>query len=372
MSSTTTSRPWERIPDFRRRLQEKQVEELFLFVPSAVAFSFVGAIAALVAFIDTGETFKGLVWFSFSVVVLFVRGVTGFAYRQTPKPVADPAFWTRMMLIGNLLAGVQWGLLGTVCYPAAHNYRELFTVLVITSFVAGSITAFSAVKWMHLAMAIPASVPPAIYIFFIRDGANWLGGSMAMFFVFCVLYFSYKQYHIVAARLIVELDNEELLQQSLAQNKTLVHSNTELRLTTVNEQEARQEASFRARLLGTHIARTLLPEVECDGRGNIVAWNAAAETILGYRGKDVFGQSLADLLLPAEAKVAGKAALEAQLREDRAGTLPLLMQDRAGQRIGMQLYITPMEAANGIPVRLGVIMSPSQPVEHGREVVRAA
>jgi PAS domain S-box-containing protein len=372
MNRKSSSKPWDRIPDFRRRLQEKQVDELFLFVPSAIAFSFVGSLAMLVAFIDTGETFKGLAWFSFALVVLFVRGVTGFAYRQTMKPVADPAFWGRMMLIGNLLAGIQWGVLGTLCYPDAHNYRELLTVLVITSFVAGSITAFSAVKWVHLALAIPASVPPAIYIFFMRDGGNWLGGGMAAFFVCCVLFFSYKQYHIVAARLIVELDNEELLARSLEQNKTLVHSNTELRLITVNEQQARQEVSSRARLLGAHMARTLLPVAECDGRGNIVAWNAAAEATLGYRSKEVIGQSLTDLLLPAEAKVAGKIAIETQFQQDQAGALRMLMQDHAGRRMSMQLYVTPMEVANDIPVRLGVIMSPLAPVETGRDIARAA
>jgi PAS domain S-box-containing protein len=372
MTSANRTSPWDRIPNFRQRLREKQVDELFLFMPSAVAFSFVGALAALVAFIDTGDRLMGLAWFSYAVVVLFVRGVTVFAYRQTPKPVSNAAWWGRMMLIGNLLAGIQWGLLGTVCYPVEHNYRELFTVLVITSFVAGSITAFSPVKWVHLAMAIPASLPPAIYIFFMRDGSNWVGGSMSLFFVCCVLFFSYKQYHIVAARLIVELDNEELLSRSLETNKSLSHSNSELRLITVNEQEARQEASARARLLGAHVAGTLLPIAECDGQGNIVAWNAAAESALGYRAKDVFGQNFASLLLPAEAQIAGGAAIKQQLREERASTLPMLMQNRTGTRLPMQLYLTPMEVNGGVPVRVGVMMSPLQPFQTDTKVARAA
>lgn len=372
MTSAARPSPWDRIPNFKHRLLEKQVEELFLFMPSAVAFSFVGSLATLVVFIDTGDRFTGLVWFSFAVVVLFVRGVTAFAYRHTPKPVSNAAWWARLMLVGNLLAGIQWGLLGTVCYPVENNYRELFTVLVITSFVAGSITPFSPVKWVHLAMAIPASVPPAIYIFFMRDGSNWLGGCMALFFVFCVLYFSHKQYHIVAARLIVELDNEQLLARSLESNKSLAHSNSELRLITVNEQEARQEASVKARLLGAHIAGTLLPVAECDAQGNIIAWNAAAEAKLGYRAKDAFGHDFAKLLLPAEAQVAGSAAIKKVLCADRASELPMLMQNRSGMRMSMHLYLTPMEVAGGVPVRVGVIMSPLDPGQTDRDVARAA
>lgn len=201
----------DRIPDFHRRLLLKQVNELFYFLPAAVAFSFIGSIATLVVFYDTGDLRKGLFWFLFAILVLFYRAVVLFAYRNEAKPVASPEKWAQLMIVGNFFAGIQWGLLGTVFFPAEHNYRELFTVLVLTSYVAGSITAFSPVKWAHLVLAIPATIPPTIYVFFMRDHTDWLSGTMALFFVFCVLYFSYKQHHIVACRLKVELENEELL-----------------------------------------------------------------------------------------------------------------------------------------------------------------
>lgn len=370
MASRRTDRPRDRIPEFRRRLLAKQVDELFFFVPPAVAFSFIGAIATVVVFYDTGEFIKGLWWFVYAVVVMFLRAVIGFGYRQQQKPVADPAWWGRMMLIGNLLAGIQWGLLGTVLYPMEHNYRELFTVLVITSYVAGSITAFSAVKWAHLAMAIPASLPPAIYIFLMRDGANWLGGGMALFFICCVLFFSYKQYHIVAARLVVELENEELLKRSLESNRTLTHSNVELRTLSENEQRARHEASHRAQLLSAHVARTLLPVAECDRHFNVVEWNAAAEATLGYRFKDVRGQRLTTLLLPAERQVQGKPAIEALLGEDRASALETVFQRRNGERVPVRLFVTPMHVEKGVPVRIGVIVMPLDGLE--ADVAKAA
>jgi len=356
MSSIRTTGPWDRIPDFRRRLLAKQVDELFFFVPPAVAFSFIGSIATVIVFYDTGELLKGLAWFVFATLVMFFRGLIGFAYRQQEKPVADPAWWGRMMLIGNLLAGIQWGLLGTYLYPATTSYRELFTVLVITSYVAGSITAFSPVKWVHLAMAIPASIPPAIYIFFIRDGTNWLGGGMAMFFICCVLFFSYKQYHIVAARLIVELDNEELLKRSLESNRSLSDTNLQLRYQSESEQRAKQEARHRAQQLGTHVARTLLPVIEVDRHHNIVEWNEAAEKMLGFRFNEVSGQRLTSLLLPAERMLRDRPSLENLFREDRASSIDTVMQNKRGTRMPAQLYVTPMRVEDSVPVRVGVIV----------------
>lgn len=347
----------DNIPDFHRRLLAKQVNELFVFAPAAVAFSFVGSIATVVVFYDTGELQKGLFWFLFATLVMFFRAVLALAYHHQSKPVARPEKWARLMIAGNVFAGIQWGLIGTVLFPDHHNYRELFTVLVLTSYVAGSITAFSPVKWAHLALAVPASIPPAIYIFFMRDGMNPIGGAMALFFIFCVLYFSYKQHYIVACRLKTELENEELLARSLQSNSSLSHSNYELQNQTESERRAKREAITRADLLATHVAHTLMPIAECDRNLNVLEWNAAAENTLGYRSKEVRGQHFTSLLLPAENQLAGKPAIEKLLSENRATTIEIPLQTNRGQRIPMHLFFTPIQAVDGIAVRIAVIMA---------------
>ena len=91
----------EKIPDFRRRLLAKQVNELFLFAPAAVAFSFIGSIATVVVFYDTGDLQKGLFWFLFATLVMFFRAVVAFGYLQQSKPVARPEDWARLMIIGK-------------------------------------------------------------------------------------------------------------------------------------------------------------------------------------------------------------------------------------------------------------------------------
>jgi PAS domain S-box-containing protein len=210
---------------------------------------------------------------------------------------------------------------------------------------------------VHLALAIPASLPPAIYIFFMRDGTNALGGGMALFFIFCVLYFSYKQHDIVACRLKVELENEELLARSFKFNTTLSQSNNELKTQTEFEQRAKSEEKNRADLLATHVSRTLLPIAECDRNFKLIEWNAAAEATLGYRHKEVCGQHLASLLLPAENQVAGKPAIEKLIRENRPATIEIAVQSRHGLRIPMHLFFTPIQATEGVPVRVAVIMT---------------
>ena len=122
------------IPDFHQRLLAKQVNELFFFTPAAVAFSFIGSIATVVVFYDTGELQKGLFWLLYATMVMFFLTVVAYGYRQQAKPVARPERWARLVITGNIFAGIQWGLLGTLLFPVEHNYRELFTVLTVCRF----------------------------------------------------------------------------------------------------------------------------------------------------------------------------------------------------------------------------------------------
>ena len=48
--------------------------------------------------------------------------------------------------------------------------------------------------------------------------------------------------------------------------------------------------------LGRSVESTALPALVCDADGKIVAWNEAAETLLGYRSEQVLGGSCDDLL----------------------------------------------------------------------------
>lgn len=360
------------IPNFDRRLLEKQVDELFHFVPSAILFSLIGAIATLVVFVDTGNKLHGMMWFAFAVVVMFIRGATALSYGQQQKPVPNPRFWANMMIASNVLAGVQWGLIGTVFFPETPSYRELFSVLVITSYVAGSITAFASVKWVHLAFAVPAAVPPAIYVFFMRDGSNWIGGSMALFFVFCVLYFGFKQHALVETRLALELESETLLHDTLKTNKTLHNANSELQLVTTVERRARSAATDRAALLKDHVDRTLLPVIECDRDFKIVAQNNAAETLLGYRFRELSGQFLSDMLMPSDAHARDQATIERAIEQDRASTILTTIKSRSGKHIPARLYVTPMHIEGGAPMRVGVIIAPYATPDEAKITVRAA
>jgi hypothetical protein len=113
----------------------------------------------------------------------------------------EPRVWARLAVLGNFLAGIQWGLLGTWLFPEEPGYRQSFVIMVITCFVGGSITAYAPVRWAHPALAIPATLPPTLYIFFIDSGPHTMAGFTALFFTTMVLYYAFRETEMVARRL---------------------------------------------------------------------------------------------------------------------------------------------------------------------------
>lgn len=141
------------------RLRALQVDELYKFAPTATGYSYFGALLTLGVLITAGDIGRGAVWFVWATAVTFFRCACIVAYRRR-SPDSDPEAWGRLMIAGNFLAGVQWGILGTLLFPREPGYLQLFTLMVIICFVAGSVTAYASVKGAHEALSLPRRCRP--------------------------------------------------------------------------------------------------------------------------------------------------------------------------------------------------------------------
>ena len=276
------------------RLRALQVEELYRFAGTAAGFSYFGALLTLGVLIDTGDIARGSIWFVWATAVTMFRFATLVAYRRR-DPDSDPEPWGRLVIAANLLAGIQWGVLGTLLYPASSGYAQIFVVMVITCFVGGSLTAYGAVRGAHEALAIPATLPTAINLFFVQDGAHWFAGLTALFFCFAITYYAQK--------------------------------------------------------LNRHIVGSFRLQLECDAAGIIITCNRATERLLGLRYEDIVGRAFASFLSGPYA--AGKAlagAREPVNVEDE-------VRDREGMLHVCTASFTPLPGREGIKPGFALILS---------------
>ena len=332
------------------RVRALQVDELYGFAPTATAFSYFGALLTLGVLIETGDIGRGAVWFLWATAVTFFRSTCIVAYRRRSID-SDPEAWGRLMIAGNFLAGVQWGVLGTLLFPEGAVYLQLFTLMVIICFVAGSVTAYSAVRGAHEALSIPATVPTSIYLFFFHTGMHWYAGVMALFFCFAIVHYARKLNRHLERGFKLQVERDDLLALTGMLNEKLERENRELAHRVAVRGVSVESARERADRLEALFEGSALPQIECDAAGNVVIANPAAERLFGLRHDKIAGRPLTELLAMtgSDAKTLAYAA-QSEVFEVEA-------RARDGLRLSCRATFTPLPAASARRPGFGVTLT---------------
>jgi PAS domain-containing protein len=273
-----------------------QIDEVFRFAGTAAWFSYFGAFLTLGVLADTGDLGRGSVWFLGATGVTMLRMITVVGY-QRRDPARDPEPWAKLVIAANFLAGLQWGMLGTLLFPIEHGYRELFTIMVITCFIGGSLTAYSAIPWAHPALSIPATIPTAIHLFFGSGGTHVIAGVAALFFCFAIVYYSMRLTRHLQERFSLQVAHADLLRLTGGMNERLEMENRELAHRAAMRAASMESARDQAERFFAHFLRSPLPMLECDASALVLLCNPAAERLLGERESDMVSRPLAEHVL---------------------------------------------------------------------------
>lgn len=281
-----------------QEVRARQVEEVFRYAGTAAAFSYFGALLTFGVLADTGDFRRGAIWLFYATVVTCMRFAVVIAY-QRRDPASPVDIWAQCVIGLNLMVGVQWGFLGTLLFPPDPGYRQLYTIMVITCFVAGSITVYSAIPWAHQALSLPATIPTAVFLFFVQGGVHAFAGIAAIFFCFAIVYYAVKLNHHLEQRFRLEIEHEELLRKVGGVAERLTVENRELAYRAAVRGASTENAREKAERMGALFLRSPLPMIECDAASIIIACNPATERLLGEREEDLHGRSLAMHVAPA-------------------------------------------------------------------------
>ena len=277
------------------RVLELQVAEIYRHAPTATGFSYFGALLCLGVLIQTGDTGRGSAWFLWATIVAAMRAFIVVAYRRRTTG-SDPWSWARLMIACNFLAGLQWAALGTLLWVEEPVYRQLFTLMVITCFIGGSLPAYSSVRGAHEALSIPATIPTGIYLFFVQDGLHWIPGVTALFFCFAIVFYARRLNAEIEQRFALQVERDGLLELTGLLNDKLAQENRDLAHRAAMRSMSVEAARERAGRLETLFENSPLPQFECDGAGRIITCNLAAERLFGQTHDLLVGRPFASLL----------------------------------------------------------------------------
>ncbi len=346
-TATPSDKPRKAAPlsaNDRKDLARRQTAELYRLMPASTAFSYVGAILAFLMLVSTGDANRGVYWFAFASTVMLFRALVICEYRNhTNGRGNNPEVWKWLAIVMNLLAGIQWGLLGTLLFAAEPIHRALFTAIMIVGYVGGAVISYAPVRFAHTALAVPAVLPSALYLFLLGDEVNVIGGVASLFMLTAVIVVSEVQYRIVRSRLLLEIESDARLRAAHAENTTLGDNLRRLEHRAEVIKRSQIEARRRADTLSHHMQHTLLPVIECDGAGRIVEWNSAATAAFGYQFADLTNSSLDQLLAtPADGR-GWKDLFASSLEGKVAAAVDVLVTAKDGKEISAKFFITPID-----------------------------
>jgi PAS domain S-box-containing protein len=341
-------------------LKERQTAALYRAMPSSMILSSVGMFLTFIMLYQTDDATRGVVWLALAAGVVLYRVLVYWQYSHHAEPHPDlmvgnnshlseinkplnADFWIRLAFVGNILAGTLFGLLGTWLYVADPIYRALFSLIVIMGYVGGSVVPYASVRYAHAAFAIPACVPPIIYLFFMRNDGNIVAGAIAIFMFGAIMYMAEKQYRTIRARILSELENEQHRREASDENTTLGMSLQKLEHRAEVVKRAQFESRRRVATLVQHMETTLLPVLECDHFGRIIEWNHAAEATFGYRHSDLAVTTISDLVSATDKNIEWKSFYDGMLNRKKPASIDVFMRAFDGQRYPVKLYLTPID-----------------------------
>ncbi|HEX4331007.1 MAG TPA: PAS domain S-box protein [Usitatibacter sp.] len=350
MENNDNALPLAKGPWPEPRVRALQVEEIYRFAPTATGFSYFGALLTLGVLIEIGDIGPGAVWFLWATAVTFFRSACIVAYRRRGT-ASRPDGWANLALIGNFLAGVQWGVLGTVLFPDGPVYLQLFTLMVIICFVAGSVPAYASVRGAHEALSLPATVPTSIYLFFVHTGVHWYAGVMALFFCFAIVHYARKLSRDIEQRLRLQVERDDLLTLTGMLNERLERENRDLAHRVAVRGASMTSARERAERFEALFERSALPQIECDAEGRVLACNPAAEKLFGVRHQEIAHRPLTTLL----------DITDVELREithkDHAEIFVVKARAGAGKRVPCRASFTPLPEIEGRMPGFGMVLT---------------
>ena len=182
--ATHTSSPASTVAS---QIDAERVALLYRLTPMTLATAVIFSAIVYLSLRPVVDARLLLPWLLLNNLVSLVRYLDIRAYRRAGPTAVLAARWHRRFILLTLAAGLVWGLMGTLLFPAGHLTHQAAVIVFLIGTAAVGLFTLSSSWPAYLALAMPILVPPALFIMS-RDGdGNLAFGAALLFFAVLVL-----------------------------------------------------------------------------------------------------------------------------------------------------------------------------------------
>lgn len=229
-------------------------------------------------------------WYGLFLIVTFLRILLVNRFLKAKSFQAHLTKWSNLFILGVLLSGIIWGLVGTPLLFPQDVEQQALIMIILAGVCAGSVPAFSAIRCAGLVFLIPALLPLIITFIVTQTFIHLLLVITLTAFLLYLILLSFRAHQMIKNSLQLQFENDSLI---------IDLSDAKNRLELMNK-SLKQDATHDPL---THVANRSLFEASCEAS---IRSAKNAHTILailymdldGFKNvNDTYGHDAGDQLL---------------------------------------------------------------------------
>ena len=175
-------------PDVAALAFAARVEQLYRLNPRTLATAVVFSVATFFLYLGATPLRVLLGWLVVNNLVSVARYALVRAYRRASPTPDEAPLWHRRFVVGTFVAGVIWGMLGSVLLPPGDTeYHAIATAALVGTTGVGLYT-LAASRVAYLSLTVPTLLQGAVVI---PLGGEWvslmLGGGLGIFILIAIV-----------------------------------------------------------------------------------------------------------------------------------------------------------------------------------------
>lgn len=259
-------------------------------------------------------------WWSVVVAVAAARYALARRFRAAPQDALAAAAWRRRYVRLTVAIALTWSAGSGLFMWNAPDGARLFTGLVLSGMVAGSVPLLAPVPVAFRAFALLIGLPmPAVVLLQAHSTLHWAFGAMGIIFLAAMLASAGYLHETLDAAIRLRLEQGRM------------------------EEAVRRERDFAEGLIDTAHAIVLV----LDLAGKVVRVNRFFEEVSGHRLEDMVGVDWIEAVVPARDRAEVGAALRQVLGGAREASCIRPIVDSVGREIAVEWSTRPLRDAAG-------------------------
>jgi diguanylate cyclase (GGDEF)-like protein len=168
-----------------------------------------------------------LTWYVLSMILCGIRYLFTLQYKKSQAPLKSLKKYIDTLALCALLAGISWGVIGSVLIPMAFSTKQAFVIFLLVGVTATGNLFYSPVKRIYPFFLFAAYAPHIFWLFSRGGDYTWLA-ACAVIYMGLMLILSAHTHKIITSAVILQFENTGLVTSLSTAKKQLEYLNDKL------------------------------------------------------------------------------------------------------------------------------------------------